>query len=846
MDRKNLRSSLFEFANACYVLGAAVKQCWVLVAISFGISALLLFQGQGFETIIADLTAIGQRGAGVGLLIGSIVFGLLAFLSSNVILLRWQPALDARLTAFARYSAPLVLSLVVAWVVPAVLFSTTELRSEELDTLRLGFVLALSGGLLSIVGLRYRLSEAAALESGLSIFEAFATADLPGGAGWMLTRVHQLSRRLNNSLRGKPALVRYLPEYFCVLIGVLVGGQAFLHRRKFSANDESGEMLHRMLGTRVSLDEFWTLVLELFAAFVLVLALVPLALVWFYSNRLSTTAFIVLTLLLVPTIDWFCVARNAAPQLIAPARQQKLIRTIVKWSMLFIFGVSALCVAQPIPTVGGPVVVVLLALAFWISLWTLGSLLSARAKWIRAAVVTVVGIAVVLFLAGPYNQAEVRQIAGTTDTSRDTIRDYIDRWVEERADEIRASAHGYPILVVAAEGGGIRAAYWTAGILTALVDQEPRIAHHMLAVSGVSGGSVGAGVFVGLLTAAKRGEVACSVDGKLAPCVRQVLGGDLLSPQLLAALVSDGFRSATQSPWLNVSDIRDRTVMLEESLEQAFWKATGQDLLAAPFASLWAGSTVEPPLLVSNLTEVSTGRRAVLAPLGGGDLWPDAIDAASRFNVCRLRASTAMVLSARFPGVSTTGHFANSAGTLRLVDGGYVDNSGAASAKDVFDALRTASSIKKLKLGHKIKPVVLFIRNGDERTKSATDSTIGRTLAGTVFDPVSTLIGVGGISATRYSRDLEREVKSWDGQVFDQFRLDYRDDRFPLGWMLAPQTLQRLDMRILEIVESAGNAAKLASLLPPSPAPASGLSSGHGFKNTRCVGLGPDDDLGRR
>ena len=61
------------------------------------------------------------------------------------------------------------------------------------------------------------------------------------------------------------------------------------------------------------------------------------------------------------------------------------------------------------------------------------------------------------------------------------------------------------MFLVTAKGGGIRAAYWTAALLTALQDANPEFADHVFAVSGVSGGSVGAGVFAGLLAQSRRG-----------------------------------------------------------------------------------------------------------------------------------------------------------------------------------------------------------------------------------------------------------------------------------------------------------------------------------------------------
>src|SRR5205823_52027 len=76
---------------------------------------------------------------------------------------------------------------------------------------------------------------------------------------------------------------------------------------------------------------------------------------------------------------------------------------------------------------------------------------------------------------------------------------YARQWLAARRGEIMSSKEPYPVYLVAAAGGGIRAAYWTAGLLAFRQDNEPTFAHHAFALSGVSGGSLGSVVFAGLL-----------------------------------------------------------------------------------------------------------------------------------------------------------------------------------------------------------------------------------------------------------------------------------------------------------------------------------------------------------
>ena len=52
-----------------------------------------------------------------------------------------------------------------------------------------------------------------------------------------------------------------------------------------------------------------------------------------------------------------------------------------------------------------------------------------------------------------------------------------------------------PFIIVATAGGGSRAGYWTASVLGYLQDERPIFKDHLFAISGVSGGSLGAAVF---------------------------------------------------------------------------------------------------------------------------------------------------------------------------------------------------------------------------------------------------------------------------------------------------------------------------------------------------------------
>src|SRR5262249_30070556 len=72
-------------------------------------------------------------------------------------------------------------------------------------------------------------------------------------------------------------------------------------------------------------------------------------------------------------------------------------------------------------------------------------------------------------------------------------------WYDALPDNVRNSGGKIPFIIVAAAGGGSRAAYWTATVFGALEDEIPDFHRYLFAISGVSGGSLGATVYRTLL-----------------------------------------------------------------------------------------------------------------------------------------------------------------------------------------------------------------------------------------------------------------------------------------------------------------------------------------------------------
>lgn len=297
---------------------------------------------------------------------------------------------------------------------------------------------------------------------------------------------------------------------------------------------------------------------------------------------------------------------------------------------------------------------------------------------------------------------------------------YVQAWLAKR--EI-APNERYPVYFVATEGGGIRAAYWTALVLARLhVTTLGAWTDQVFAVSGVSGGSVGAAAFVAALAEARARDPACAsrnIDFRAADRDRLLgmLERDHLAPISGGLLYGDAIRFVT--PWLWFG--HDRAWYFERSLSDTFRaEFDGSRRFEQPLSGLWADDVdcLSLPSLLLNATEVSTGKRVLITDLPAIQSkvrdasvlqlpYPDATphcadlarDAAQALG--HLSVASAAHMSARFSYVSPAGLLVTrecaSSGATRevrrqLVDGGYFDNSGAASLRELLAAFADAAA----------------------------------------------------------------------------------------------------------------------------------------------------------
>jgi hypothetical protein len=234
-------------------------------------------------------------------------------------------------------------------------------------------------------------------------------------------------------------------------------------------------------------------------------------------------------------------------------------------------------------------------------------------------------------------------------------------------------------------------------------------------------------------------DVASRYDVKKSwrDCFQQLLAGDFLSPVIAGVAYRDNLLLG--NPLTRRAFWPDRAVLLEQAFERRYHHITerGASLCSEDIGDGLCrrmGYHPDPdkiggawlPLLFINGTSVATGRRIIAGDVRAGDcvdgdgtLFNLAYDVAEirawkqqdckspdpKEQLADLYLSTTATMSARFPLISPHGLLRDATGNVidRIVDGGYFENDGLATAADLVSVLQ--------KPPYDLKPIVIRIRN---------------------------------------------------------------------------------------------------------------------------------------
>jgi len=545
----------------------------------------------------------------------------------------------------------------------------------------------------------------------------------------------------------------------------------------------------------------------------LLLAAGLLALAWRYEDGVRE-ALAQKSRVAVPAKINKLLRRGEAPLVFSVSGITRALLVVLgaSWVLLALFVVSPVWLPQGI----GTLAIVLFAWSAWLVFGNF--VLTCMPRMNRAPTLLLALIVWAAAISSLNDNHRVREAQGAPAVPRGLeVREHFDQWIASPERE-RDPKRRYPVVIVAAEGGGIRAAYWTATLLAAIQEKQPRFARHVYAISGVSGGSLGAVVFDALLAQSPGAagglcEVRGTAEKSIERCAAQVLGQDFLSPALAGLLFPDLVQRFLPFP----VERFDRARSLEASWEDAWRKGMGNDRLAEPFDALWKGERAHRiPSLLLNGTWVETGKRMIASNLAvDASIFNDTADVFA-FIDYPVPASTAAHLSARFTYVSPAGSLRKRSEkeiAAHVVDGAYFENSGTATALDLLSALYSPG--ERLKLDF----VVVYVNNdpGEEETSTGEPQrpAASRWLT-ELMSPIDALFNTRVARGT-YSQSLTKEFVEANSRDSRRryFHFGLKQEKFapPLGWFLSAKSRRSIDQQRRELIESDPKFQELLAVL---------------------------------
>lgn len=387
----------------------------------------------------------------------------------------------------------------------------------------------------------------------------------------------------------------------------------------------------------------------------------------------------------------------------------------------------------------------------------------------------------------------------------DSLRTYIHHWLESRRAEIKIQSEGgldYPVFFVNADGGGIKAAAWTAmavGRLNFLMRQtqgsfsaKPDFEHYVFSYSGASGGTIGESLLTGARLHYMSDQTKNNVFSDTSQLM-QVFKHDYLTNDLVGIIGRDVLMG---SLGLNCYD--DRAKVTEKAFED-YTRPLGISYDTAMRLG-WHDPKMDVPLMFCNTFDINAARKGIMAPvlLRTSD-FPGVILIRNLVGDSQdIHLSSAAFLSARFPYVSPTGKFDEK---HHFTDGGTIENSGAETSLQlikVFNSIRDSLTGKNGRredtIFKRIRICILSLPNSIpaiakiEKTKNSYEGTapilgILRTISGNSDKAEAINLDSAKIYHWRYFQMAPMDAKIKQGNIHPIL---------PLGWQISDYALEMM------------------------------------------------------
>lgn len=465
------------------------------------------------------------------------------------------------------------------------------------------------------------------------------------------------------------------------------------------------------------------------------------------------------------------------------------------------------------------------AIVFQLARWSRRELIDAATIWAALSVLLLLAaVAVDTFFpsasatpaGATADSAKAR--SGTQPSEPQQADKALAAWMAAQTADFDFSSHSsptikYPVYIVAAEGGGIYAATAAAAFLGHMRAQHPAFTKHLFAITGVSGGAVGAAVHS--LATPRAPDQSCDPGHKgwrsADACdALAVLSQDHLSPvlsmvmpDLLLTLGSDvlqvifyplrrfgeavGVRDAFARLVAPLTLEGKRACLLEASLsQQPYGREDCNDIPKSgrptSIAGHWGSGSREHALLLTT-TKMEEGEPVVFAPftfaagarlktLNGDGVHPDTVSVIK-----------AAVASARFPLVLPPYVVRKGKDIFNFVDGGYSDNSGAGIAGRLLSHLKNVDIPAPKNPIIRLKPDIHIILITSDDGHRAAKPYFGSRIFVDFLVPFETMLNVRARIGPSEVADLLDTISERVSTI------GYGESNIFLGWTISARTL---------------------------------------------------------
>lgn len=363
---------------------------------------------------------------------------------------------------------------------------------------------------------------------------------------------------------------------------------------------------------------------------------------------------------------------------------------------------------------------------------------------------------------------------------------------------------GQPVsIVVAASGGGIQSAAWTARVLTGLQDAVPEFRSRVRLISSVSGGSVGT---MNVLASWPGCGPALTEEEKARP-----VGFDANVASRESSLHAVGWGLVfkdlprTVAPYFSSPEV-DRGSVLEDAWkrEPRLQRRYPDDPAAAwigPPLSWWRTNVAEHlcPAVVYNAMVAETGEPMLFATV---DLPRSlsAFDFYKHYPARDLPMTTAARLSAGFPYVSPASRAdADTDRYSHVVDGGYFDNYGIVSLAGIVHEALESATLSPLR---QLRVLVIEICDTPECSGKESNGTVtaggpdDRSWTYQLTAPLSAVMQMRSSAQRVNNRESLRLLKAhWlmRGACIESVEASFAGENAPMSWHLTAKEKEEVD-----------------------------------------------------